>query len=352
MRPVFQRGVAAILWRIFLAVFLSLAANGAAADVSTPSPAAVKVNRTAPSVKPPSSDFSLPDPASTEDLRQARLFAEPLTPAGGTPTAGDNAALAAVLRTYAAGKDPGALEAYVQANPASPWAAGVLTNLGLLKFQQGYFSAALGDWRQAWDAGKDAQDAAGQAMANRAAAELIRMYCRVGRQSEAEALLTETSGRSFRGRTANMMAESRQAVKIMERQPANCFKCGPYALRSILMFSKRATAENIGLITEYATTAQGASLAQVAGPGGPGGVEHAVRQTGGGRGDSASGGGELEAESLRGAAVGGREPLFAGRSHVRRAAVGVEGRGRAGVERVFSHSVRGAAAGVERGFEG
>src|SRR5579862_2910657 len=264
MRPVFQRGVAAILWRIFLAVFLSLAANGAAADVSTPSPAAVKVNRTAPSVKPPSSDFSLPDPASTEDLRQARLFAEPLTPAGGTPTAGDNAALAAVLRTYAAGKDPGALEAYVQANPASPWAAGVLTNLGLLKFQQGYFSAALGDWRQAWDAGKDAQDAAGQAMANRAAAELIRMYCRVGRQSEAEGLLAETSGRSFRGRTANMMAESRQAVKIMERQPANCFKCGPYALRRILMFSKRATAENTALIAAYATTAQGASLAQVA----------------------------------------------------------------------------------------
>ena len=222
-----------------------------------------KVNRTEPAIPRPSSAFFLPNSAKTLDLKQARLFAEPLVPVGGEPVAADNQALAATLRAFAVSRDPQLLDAFVKANPASPWAASVLTNLGLLKFQQGYFTAALAAWNQAWTQGKSATDPAAQAIVNRAVAELIKMYCRVGRKAEAETLLAEVGKRPLHGVTANLIGNAQQAVRLMENQPAECFKCGPYALRSVLVSLKQETPQNMALIAKYPTTSQGTSLAQV-----------------------------------------------------------------------------------------
>jgi RHS repeat-associated protein len=226
-------------------------------------PPTIKVNRTVPQVTPPSSVFSLPSPATTADLENARLFPEALVPVNGRPTASDNAALAAALEAFAPKRDVTVLEAYVGGNAGSPWLVSVLTNLGLLEYQDGYFSKALADWNQAWTLGKNAGSPAAQAIVNRAVAELIRFYSRIGRVAEAQALLAELDQRSFRGMTSNMIGIARQSVATMQLHPKDSFKCGPYALANILNFLHQQTPKTSSTIKDYATTAQGTSLDQV-----------------------------------------------------------------------------------------
>ena len=65
-----------------------------------PRPAAVAVNRSVPKVTPPPlmPRFSLRP--TQEELFQARVFGEPLTPVGGDPSPQQNAALARSLEGY------------------------------------------------------------------------------------------------------------------------------------------------------------------------------------------------------------------------------------------------------------
>ncbi len=194
-----------------------------------------------------------------------RLFAEPLTPVGGEPTPADNAALAAVLERYSASRDVGELAAFVQGNPDSRWRVSVLTNLGLLKYDAGYFSQALANWTLAWNLGRAATDLPrdADAIVVRAVAEALKMNCRVGRVDAAKELLAQVGSRPLSGRNASMIDESRKAVVQMETMPKDCFKCGPFALSSILGHTKKHTAETMAQITIFPTTAQGTSLAQV-----------------------------------------------------------------------------------------
>lgn len=207
-----------------------------------------------------------PAPAvTTGALKMMRLFAEPLTPVGGEPTPADNAALGAVLERYATSRDVGELEAFVQGNPDSRWRVSVLTNLGLLKYDAGYFSQALANWTLAWNIGRAATDLPrdADAIVVRAVAEALKMNCRVGRVDAAKELLAQVGSRALSGRNASMIDESRKAVVQMETMPKDCFKCGPFALSSILSHTKKHTAETMAQITIFPTTAQGTSLAQV-----------------------------------------------------------------------------------------
>ena len=82
--------------------------------------------------------------------------------------------------------------------------------------------------------------------------------------AEAKALLAELGDRPATGLAASMLDESRKAIVQMETMPADCFKCGPYALSSILEHGKAHTPETFATLTKYPTTAQGTSLAMVA----------------------------------------------------------------------------------------
>jgi RHS repeat-associated protein len=227
---------------------------------STP---AVKVNHTLPQVTPPSSTFSLPNPATTASLENARLFPEPLVPVGGTPTAADNAALAAALTSYAPSRDITVLETYVGANAGSPWLVSVLTNLGLLEFHDGYFSKALADWTQAWNLGKSFTAPGAQAIVNRAVAELLRLDGRVGRVADVKSLLAQIKNRTFHGMTGTMIRESKEVLVDLVLLPKNSYKCGPFALMNILDFLHQQTPATTTAIRSYVTTPQGTSLAQV-----------------------------------------------------------------------------------------
>jgi hypothetical protein len=67
-----------------------------------------------------------------------------------------------------------------QASPQSPWTAALLTGLGLEYYNTAYYSRALDAWALAWALAKDATDAHGKAIGDRAAGELAYMYARLG----------------------------------------------------------------------------------------------------------------------------------------------------------------------------
>jgi len=220
-------------------------------------------NRLVPKTTQPSSTFSLPNPVTTLALQSTRLFAEPIVPVGGAPTAAENALLATALKAYASSHAPSVLEAYVASNRGSPWLVSILTNLGLIEFNNGYFSRSVSDWKEAWSLGKSATAPAAQAITNRAVAELLKIYCRVGRMEDIESLLTEIENRSFHGLPANMIRESKEALVDMKTLPKDSFKCGPFAVANILTYLKEQTPKTNAAIKGYATTSQGTSLAQV-----------------------------------------------------------------------------------------
>lgn len=205
-------------------------------------------------------------PPETAALSRVRLFPEPLAPVGGEPSAAENGALAAALRGLAPGAPLTAVDAFIQAHPHSPWVPSLLLNRGLRRFEQGYFSSALADWTQAWTIGRAARGSSpdGEALVARALAEAVKMHCRVGRVAEAKALLAEFGDRPVVGLNASMLDQSRKAIGQMETLPADCFKCGPYALSSILLHQRAHTPQTYACVTAYPTTAQGTSLAQVA----------------------------------------------------------------------------------------
>lgn len=198
---------------------------------------------------------------TTQSLQMVRLFPEPLAPVGGEPTNADNEALATSLQGFSESRDAAVLDAFVKANTTSPWCASVLVNLGLLQFDEGYYSKALQSWTQAWNLGKNATEPAPIVL--RGLAEALKMNCRVGRVDDAKALLAQLGERKTSGLNATMIDESRKAIGQMETMPAECFKCGPFALSSILAHTKKHTPETFARLNAYATTAQGTSLAMV-----------------------------------------------------------------------------------------
>jgi RHS repeat-associated protein len=200
-------------------------------------------------------------PPTAEALQLVRLFPEPLAPVGTVPSEAENSALSAALLEFESARDAAVLEAFVKANPASAWTASVRVNLGLMQFDAGYYGRALENWTQAWNAGKDAAEP--EPIVLRGLAEALKMNCRVGRVDDAKALLAQLGDRKTSGLNATMIDESRKAIGQMETMPAECFKCGPFALSSILAHEKKHTAETVARLNTYATTPQGTSLSMV-----------------------------------------------------------------------------------------
>lgn len=212
---------------------------------------------------------SLPPPPlermGTAELCRLRLLPELLAPMGREPSAEENAGLVRALRAFTAGQDAGVLEASLRDHPNSPWAPALLLNVGLLRFDAGHYSVALAAWTRAWQLGRQARAVtpAAEALRVRAAAEAIRMNCRVGRVAEAKALLAELGQPDVRGRNATLLADARQAIAQMETLWHDSFKCGPYALSSILIQQRAHTLQTQRAIAAYATTPQGTSLSEV-----------------------------------------------------------------------------------------
>jgi RHS repeat-associated protein len=197
-----------------------------------------------------------------------RALPEPLVPVAGVPTQDGTSELRSALTAFAASKTGGkpdwdALTDFLTAHPNSPWDASLLLNLGEEYYENGYFSRALDAWQQSWNLAKAATNPTGQAIANRAVAQLLRMWCRVGRIEDVKALFSEVGDRNFRGSTAQIIETSRQSLWMMENHPEVTYRCGPHALERILLYSKPHDAAPMALVKSVSGT-NGIAFSEVA----------------------------------------------------------------------------------------
>jgi RHS repeat-associated protein len=240
----------------------------------TPPAPSSAVNRTVPAVLPPSAHVKFSFPPTDTEIEQARIFDERLVCIGEKPGPEENAALAKVLGTYAEASlaagpfakdavDLKPIEDFVSNHPTSSWKVALLTNLGIEYYRRCAFTEALDAWRQAWGLGKRATDPAGSALVDRALAELARMEARLGLESDLQSLFAEAGSRQLHGAASTIYAEAKGGLWEMKTHPEQAFKCGPWALSSILS-ALRSDAKSQLIIRRFPSTDHGTSLAQVA----------------------------------------------------------------------------------------
>lgn len=189
----------------------------------------------------------------------------PLVPDGAT-TMGENVALATALSNYkSAGVvyDFSSIDDFLQNYPDSAWRASLLTNKGLSLRNHGFIGSSFSVLEDAWQLAKDAGNPSIRAYANRAIAELIAIKAGLGRQDELEVLFAQIEDRSFKGKSAELIANAQLGAASMEQNPERSFNCGPAALLNVLNELGHSGATDPRIMAKPATT-DGLSLASVA----------------------------------------------------------------------------------------
>ncbi len=224
------------------------------------------VNRTVPAHSAPNVGFVLSENPSTQEIRNVRLFAEPLVPVGLEPSAVQNSQLAKALGQHArraALDDFSALDQFVADHPNSPWTPSLLFDLGMEYYWTGWYSKALAAWERAWPLLQPAADPAAKALADRAVGELALMYGRIGRMGDLSALLDSIKGREIKGAAEQKISGARQGLWTMQHRPEIAFRCGPLALDRINTYQDPPKAGS-ELVRNSKSTTNGFSLSQVA----------------------------------------------------------------------------------------
>jgi RHS repeat-associated protein len=233
---------------------------------SGPSSPPTQVNRTLPKFNPPKTTLEFSANPTEEEFFRARVFAEPLAPVGGHPTADENADLAAALLGYARRSGPddfASLTGFLDKHPHSPWTAALLTDLGLEYYNTAHYSLALDAWGKAWDLTKAPKEISAVAIGNRAVGELACMDARLGRMTELDALLNSLKGRMFHGAALGRITGAKEGLWTMKNRPQVAFRCGPLALYSIQRAFDPQHAGTMEIFNSASTT-EGFSLPQVA----------------------------------------------------------------------------------------
>jgi len=177
-----------------------------------------------------------PEYPSSEDIFSLPIFPEPLVPLGQAPTPEDNQGLLAALKRFQQRttiEDVSPLTDYLVQHPNSPWRVALLSNLGNLYYQSGYFSKALDTWEAVWQAGKDEKNPAGKALVDHAVGELARMHARIGHVERLKVLLKELDGRTLTGSATEYVVGAREGLWRMEHEPGTSFLCGSKALGNV-----------------------------------------------------------------------------------------------------------------------
>lgn len=170
------------------------------------------------------------------DIFNARVFDEPLIPMSGQTAPAENRLLADALLAYADRTDPddfSSLTQFVEGFPESPWRTSLLLHLGTEYYHHGYYSRALDAWEQGWAAAANVHDGKGKPQADRILGELARMYSKLGRMRELDAVLDLADERDLQGPATQLIGAAKGALWMMENKPDFCFKCGPLALERI-----------------------------------------------------------------------------------------------------------------------
>ena len=174
-------------------------AESTSPKTSDAAPAQATSNAPAASPKPPTvtsvsmnSQFS--SQPTDEEIYWAHILNERLVPIGGKTSPEENHALAGALMAYyklGLGEDVSPITEFLDAHPATPWRAALLTNLGTVYRQTGLFTKALAAWEEAWELSKGATDPRAHALADQTVGELAQINAWFGRFDRLESLSDE-----------------------------------------------------------------------------------------------------------------------------------------------------------------
>ena len=240
-------------------------------DWKPPSPVRTPVRPTATRVQPTYASGVASQPISAapsdEELWTRAPLPDPLVPTPGRSTAAETRALSSALEAYrikGGGENIASLEAFLRTYPESRWAPSLLLNFGRIAYDTGYFSKALGFWKDAWDRSKDGQDEVSVRIANLALAEYAKMNARVGRKEELDRVFVLAQSRQFMGDARVKIGSALEGRWTMEHRPGVAFRCGPYALANIApLLDPSAAARTETFLAQIESPPEGFSLNQV-----------------------------------------------------------------------------------------
>ncbi|HEY9755253.1 MAG TPA: LysM peptidoglycan-binding domain-containing protein [Oculatellaceae cyanobacterium] len=231
-----------------------------------PPPAMPKsVRRGAKSVKIVTPKLSLGSEPTDAELSAARTLSVPLVPMHVAAVAGENAALSKALSVHSKQTDKydvAVLEDFVRQFPSSRWAPSVQLNIAQYLFESGYFADAIDRWQSIWTATKTEKQAAQKTIADEAVANLMLFESRLGRTKELDELVKETEHRAFFGSIEKKVASARIGLVMQQKSPRFSYKCGPYAVSTLLSLNEKSPKTH-KLIKEAESTTQGTNLEQV-----------------------------------------------------------------------------------------
>ncbi len=211
--------------------------------------------------------FKLSDNPTDLDLSTCVAFQEPLFPLTGTPVSGENAALAKAIKAFRAKQnldDLSALTGFIKSNPKSRWTPSLEATVGNLKFTTGYLSDAIELWSAAWEAANGERGRDQTSVANGAFANLVILEARLGRRDELRKYFAQINKRPFFGTDEAKVKAAEDGLGFMNRCPQRAFKCGPFAIDTILHLSTKGRGRN-PILKEAESTVDGTTLAQVKG---------------------------------------------------------------------------------------
>ena len=255
-------------------VSMAAASEGTASSIATPQSTAAATSDATSGLRP---NRALPpisqrlamhfsNSPTDDELGAVHVFREPLIPVGGKTSPSENIALATIIRDFAARNDPEStvgLTSFLNQFPGSPWRASLFANLGALWRATGHWSKALDAWEEAWPLVAKATEPRQRALADYVLGELAQLNARLGRADRLEALFAEIGNRDVRGAATERVATARQGLALMRTRPQDAFRCGPMALKQILVASHLGGSDRQREILTSASTEQGMSLVQV-----------------------------------------------------------------------------------------
>ncbi len=158
--------------------------------------------------------------------------------------------------------DFSALTNVISQYPSARRTVPTLLELANSYYQAGYFSKALETWKQAWETGRSSEDPLLRPYVDNALGQLARMYARLGRFEDLEALFAETGDRSLSGSATEMIVGARSGAWAMRNKPEDAFRCGPMALGRLLAMEQGKKGTDPRVI-DFKSTQHGTSLYQV-----------------------------------------------------------------------------------------
>ena len=182
-----------------LAAFLIGIEPAPSAESSEPPPAELLSSSTITPISGGIPRERLPENWSDADVFGLRAFAEPLVADSRVASEEEHSAFSKAIDEYLLDPQPEILEGFLRDWPESRWAASLEHNLGLLRYREGFFTAAMSYWQSAWDRAKDSDDPRLRALGNQSLAELARIQARLGRIEELKPLLRGVNRREAGG---------------------------------------------------------------------------------------------------------------------------------------------------------